>query len=301
MKKLIDLHLHTTASDGIYTPTEIIKKAKEIGLAAIGIADHDTIGGVKEAISAGKKLGIEVVPSVEITSYWSKQNRRDFHILGYYINLDNKILNSTLNYYQQVRVERAEKIIKKLRDLGFVIAYQRVKKLAKGAIGRPHLARAVIENNQNQKMLTKIFGKMPNISEFIETYIIRGKPAYVEKAGMEPQETINLIHQSKGLAVLAHPGWDLEIGEEDIIKQFADWKVDGIEAIHGKDTKEDSLKCISYFSDLAKKYNLLITGGSDFHADKQDEPGASLGLLNWNIEIPYELLEKLKKEKAKKI
>ncbi len=296
MKKIIDLHVHTIASDGLYTPTGIVEKAKKAGLSAIGIADHDTIDGIKEAISAGKKLGIEVVPSVEITSYWSKQNRREFHILGYYIDLNNKKLNSTLKQYQQRRIERGRKIVKKLKDSGFAISYQKVRTLAQGAIGRPHLARAVIENKENEKKLIKIFNKIPDISEFIGAYIVPGKPAYVDKAGLEPDETIKLIHQAKGLAILAHPGWSLKISEGEIIKQFVDWKIDGLEAIHGMRTKEESLKCIRYFSKLAKKYNLLITGGSDFHADRKEEPGESLGLLNWKIEIPYELLERIKEK-----
>lgn len=296
MEKLIDLHVHTTASDGILTPTEVVKKAKKLGLSAIGIADHDTIGGVKEAMTAGKKFGLEVVPGVEITNYWSQQGRREFHTLGYYVDLDSELLNSTLNHYQQVRVKRAEKIVEKLQDLGFAITYQQVKKLAKGAIGRPHLARAVISNKHNKQLLNKAFGKMPDISEFIGAYIIPGKPAYVEKAGMEPDETINLIHQSQGIAVLAHLGWNLKIGEEETVKQFVDWGIDGLETIHGKKTKEESLECIGYFSSLAKKYDLLITGGSDFHGEWEGEPGAGLGLLNWDIKIPYELLEKLKKK-----
>jgi len=299
MKKLIDLHVHTTASDGIYTPAEVIRKAKEVGLAAIGVTDHDTINGVREAVRVGKKLGLEVVPGVEISSYWTEQERREFHILGYYVDLDSKLLNSTLNHYQQVRIERAKKIVKKLRNLGFSITYERVRKLARGAIGRPHLTRAVLENKENEKTLIEIFGKTPDFSEFIQTYIISGKPAYVEKAGMEPNETIKLIHECGGMAVLAHPGWNLEIGEERAIKQFIDWSIDGLEAIHGRGTEEESLKYIKYFSGLAEKHNLLITGGSDFHADRKNEPGTDLGLLSWNIEIPYALLEKLKEKMSR--
>jgi len=295
MKNQIDLHVHTTASDGVYSPTEVVKKAKEKGLVALGITDHDTINGLKEAILVGKKLGLEIVPGVEITTYWNEQDRREFHILGYYFNLESKLLNSILNHFQEVRIKRAEKIVKKLQGLNFIISYQDVRKLAKGTIGRPHLARAIIENKQNKRKLVKIFDKIPEISEFIEEYIILGKSAFVEKAGLEPKETIKLIHQNNGLAILAHPGWDLKAGEEGIIKQFIDWQVDGLEAIHSKKTKEDSLSCIQTFSSLAKKYSLLITGGSDFHADKKEEPGADLGLLNWNIKIPYELLGKMKK------
>lgn len=294
MKKLIDLHTHTTASDGLYSPADLVKKAKKVGLVALGIADHDSINGLSEAMLEGEKIGLEIVPGAEITTYWAEQNRREFHLLGYYMDLKGKILNSTLDYYQKVREERGKKIVAKLRKLGFVITYERVRELAGGAVGRPHLARAVLEEKRNEGKLKDIFGQMPNLSEFIRAYLIAGTPAYVEKAGMEPRETIDFIHQNKGVAILAHPGWDLKIGEEETIKQFADWGADGIEAIHGKETKEDALACIKYFSRLADKYNLLITGGSDFHADREGESGAGLGLLNWEIDISYELLEKLK-------
>lgn len=296
MKKLIDLHVHSTASDGILSPKDLVRKAKEASLSAISLCDHDTVNGLKEAMSSGAKMNIEIVPGVEITSYWKEKDRKEFHILGYYMDLVSDNLISTLKYYQGVRGKRAKEIVARLKNCGFKITYERVRKLARGAIGRPHLARAVIENLDNREYLNQIFGKTPNIGEIIESYIIPGKPAYVEKAGMEPRETIEFIHKNKGLAVLAHPGWDIKIGDEDTIKQFVEWKIDGIEAIHSKRTKEESLECINYFLPLARKYDLLVTGGSDFHAEKKEEPGADIGLLSWGISIPYELLEKLKKQ-----
>lgn len=300
MARLIDLHTHTTASDGVLSPTELVKKAKEVGLLALGIADHDSIDGIKEALSAGEKYDLEVVPSVEVTAYWKARDRKEFHILGYYIDFESKEVIDTFNFYQQVREERGKKFVSKLQELGFEITYERVKELAGGAVGRPHLTRAILGEKKNEAKLVEVFGQVPDMSTFIRRYLIVGTPAYVEKAGMEPDETINFIHNNKGIAVMAHPGWDLKIGEEDIVKQIADWGIDGIEAIHAKETKEDALRCIEYFSGLANKYNLLITGGSDFHSEDQKEPGAGLGLTNWGIEIPYELLEKLKKVRDEK-
>lgn len=294
MGKIIDLHTHTTASDGTLTPPQLAKKAKEVGLSALGIADHDNVGGINEAFLVGRSIDLEIVPSVEITAYWIERDRKEFHILGYYIDNKSKEVLDTFNYYQRVREERGQKIVTKLQELGYKITYEKVKELAGGAVGRPHLARAILGEKKNEPKLIKEFEQIPDMSTFIRRYLIAGTPAYVEKAGMEPKQTIDFIHKNKGVAILAHPGWDLKIGEEDIIKQFVDWGIDGLEAIHSKETKEDSLKCIDYFSGLAKKYNLLITGGSDFHAEKVDEPGADLGLINWNIKIPYELLDKLK-------
>lgn len=293
-KAEIDLHVHTTASDGVHSPTEVVKMAKKIGLKALGVADHDTIDGLPEAMRAGKKYGVEIVPGVEITNYWSEQNRREFHILGYYCDSKNKKLNDTFKHYQQIRLERAKKIVQALQKLGWQVTFEQVQKIAGGAIGRPHPARAVLQNPANKTKLKKVFGKIPALGEFIEAYIIRGKPAYFPKAGLEPDETIALIHQAGGLAVLAHPGWNLKPDEEWVLKQLVVWKLDGIEVIHSKRSKKETLQTIRRYVPLAKKYNLLVTAGSDFHGSKPGEPGNELGMLKWQIEMPYELLEKMK-------
>lgn len=296
MKAQIDLHLHTTASDGLHSPTEVVEMTKDLGLKAIAITDHDTIDGLPEALAAGQKYGLEVIPGVEITNYWSAQNRREFHTLGYFIDLKNKKLYTTLAHYQQVREDRARKIIKALQNLGYRVTYESVKKIAGGVIGRPHPARAVLAEPQNHPLLTENFGIIPSIGEFIEAYIVPGKPAYFEKAGLEPDETIELIHQANGLAVLAHPGWNLKFGEEGLVKQFSAWGIDGLEAIHGKRTKADTLEAIRYFKPLAEIFNLLITAGSDFHAKKTNEPGNEIGLKSWQITMSYDFIGKMKEK-----
>lgn len=306
MSKLIDLHVHTTASDGDYSPEEIVKKAKDIGLSAIAIADHDSVAGIEKAIRAGNDLSvqagmdIEIIPAMELTTYWSKKDNKKFHILGYYFDYKNEELLSILEKCQRSREERAKKIVEKLNELGFVITYEKVDELAKGSIGMPHIAEVVIKNLENEEKFLNIFKKIPDVGEFIKGYLVIGKPAYTKKYAIEPFEAIDLIHKVGGVAVLAHPGWDIPFGDETIIKQFADWGIDGIEAIHGKETKEESEKYIKYFSEMAKKYNLIITGGSDFHSDKDGKPGGDrgLGLLKWDIEIPYEILEDLKSKKS---
>jgi len=296
MKKLIDLHVHTTASDGDYSPEEIVKMAKDSGLSAIAISDHDSVSGIEKAIKSGKENQIEIVPAVELTTYWSEKNRKEFHILGYYFDYKNEELLSILNKCQKNREERAKKIIEKLNKLGFVIVYEDVDKLAKGSIGMPHVAEVVVKNPINQKKIFDDFGEILTIDKFIKIYMTIGKPAYTEKRAIEPFEAIDLIHKIGGVAVLAHPCWDVQIGDEFTIKQFVDWKVDGLEVIQGKETKEESLTYIEYFSSIAKKYNLLITGGSDFHSDKDNKPGGErgLGLQKWGIEISYEVLENMK-------
>lgn len=294
MKNQIDLHVHTTASDGLHSPAEIVLMAKNLGLRAVGIADHDTVAGLKEALSAGKKHGIEVVPGVEITNYWGKRPRREFHTLGYFFHPRDKHLIDVLTRFQKVRQNRARKIVRNLGSLGYRVTFEEVQKIAGGAIGRPHPARAVINNEKNKKLLFERFGKIPSVSEFIEAYIIEGKPAFVEKAGLEPDETIKLIHRAGGLAVLAHPGWSLKTDEEATVKQLVGWGLDGLEAIHGKRTKKETLKSINRFRSLAVKHRLLITAGSDFHARAAREPGNELGLVSWQIPMPYELLKLMK-------
>lgn len=299
VKKIIDLHVHTTASDGGYSSEEIVKKAKEVGLCAIAIADHDSVGSIERAIQIGDEIGVEVVPAIELTTYWSTKNNREFHILGYYFDYKNVELLSVLEKCQRSREERAKKIVEKLNELGFVISYEEVDNLAKGSIGMPHVAEIAIKKIENEKKFMDIFGKIPDVGEFIKGYMVIGKPAYTKKYAIEPFEAIDLIHRIRGIAVLAHPCWDVPFGDESIIKQFADWGIDGVEAIQGKETKEESEKYIKYFSEMAKKYNLAITGGSDFHSDKDGKPGGDrgLGLLKWGIEIPYEILKNLQNKK----
>ncbi|TSD03087.1 MAG: PHP domain-containing protein [Parcubacteria group bacterium Athens0714_16] len=300
MGKLIDLHVHTTASDGDYSPEEIVKKAKEAGLSAIAISDHDSVGSIEKAIHAGNKIGVEVVPAVELTTYWSKKDNKEFHILGYYFDYKNEELLSVLEKCQRSREDRAKKIVEKLNELGFVITYEEVDELAKGSIGMPHVADVAIKKIENKKKFIDIFGKIPDVKEFIHEFMIIGKPAYTKKYAIEPFDAIDLIHKmGGGVAVLAHPCWDVPFGDESIIKQFADWGIDGIEAIQGRETKEESEKYIKYFSEMARKYNLIITGGSDFHSDKDGKPGGDrgLGLLKWNMKIPYEILKNLQNKK----
>ncbi len=296
MENLIDLHVHTTASDGELSSKQVVEKAKEIGLSAISIVDHDNVNAIGSGRSWGKRLGIEVVPGLELTTYWREQNLREFHILGYFINYHSSLLLNTLAHFQKVRENRAYKMLEILESLGFVVDYDYLKKIAVGSIGRPHVARTVIENKKNWQKLREIFGKIPNFSEFIVEYIIPGKVAFVEKEGLEPKEAIGLIKKVGGLSVLAHPGYDVAFEEEKLLEQFAHWGLSGLEAIAPIGDKENTLQCIDFFSDQAKRLGLLITGGSDFHYE--GKPEAGMGLLKWGIKIPYSLLERLRMLKS---
>jgi predicted metal-dependent phosphoesterase TrpH len=179
--ELIDLHIHTSASDGTFSPQEIVRLAKRKGLKAVGITDHDTVDGNEEAIKAGVEIGLEVIPGVEISVEWEG---RPVHILGYYIDVENKVLQSTLKNLIAFREERNPQIIKRLNSLGLNISYADVKAIAGDgtAIGRPHFAQVLVDK-----------GYVKDGDEAFKKYLKRGGPAYVEKKRLTPQEGIQLI------------------------------------------------------------------------------------------------------------
>ncbi len=289
---MIDLHFHTSASDGVLEPEEMVKKAKEFGLSAVGICDHDQIVGIEPALRAGRKYKIEVVPGMEPSCYWIEKNRKKFHILGYYCDYGNRKLLERLNFFQTERKKRAQKSLLVLKKLGYKAKWDDLLKIAKGTVSRPHIARVIIENPANQKILIKIFGRIPNAHDFIEKYMIPGKPAYIKKAGFEPKEAIDLIHRLGGVAVVAHPGLDIAIGDKETIKALKNWGVDGLEAIASIETPERTRECIAYFSTIAQQNGFLITGGSDYHGI--EGIGAGLGMKAWGFEIEEKYLVNLK-------
>lgn len=289
---IVDLHIHTTASDGVLSPEDVVKKAASLGLSAIAISDHDEIKGVAPAILAGKKYGLEVIPAIELSSYWISRDRKEFHILGYFIDVKNPVLLENLARFGVERRRRAKEMLKLLANFGYASSWQSVKEIAKGAIGQPHIARVILASPLNHKLLLKNFGKIPNVNEFIREYLIRGRPCHVGKAGIEPKEAIDLIHGASGVAVLAHPGFGIEPGDGETIKVFRGWGIDGLEALAPIETKEKTRVCREYFTKAARENGLLITGGSDYHG--LDGVGAGLGLLEWGQTIDGEILEELK-------
>lgn len=290
---MIDLHTHTTASDGVLSPERLVEKAKEKGLSALGITDHDSINGIALAQKAGQELGLEIVPGVELSCYWLAKDRREFHLLGYYGDFQNEELLGRLEFFRQERLRRAQKSLKLLQELGYQGDWDYLIKMASGTVGRPHLAKTILERPTNQEKLLAVFGQIPTISQFIEKYLISGQPAYVEKAGIEPQGAIELIHRIGGVAVLAHPCFDLAIGDETTLKIFQDWGLDGLEAIAPcKDASATKVK-MAYFLSVATKFNFLVTGGSDYHG--LDGVGAGLGMIDWGFTVDDKYLRDLKK------
>ncbi|RLG68758.1 MAG: phosphoesterase [Methanobacteriota archaeon] len=273
----VDLHTHTTCSDGTLTPEQLVREAKRLGLVAVGITDHDTLGGVAEAWRAGDRLGVEVVPGVEI-SVDPPWGDRELHLLGYYVK-ENEELESKLRWARGARERRNLRIIEELVGLGMDISYEEVKRLAGGdVVGRPHIARLLVEK-----------GYVKSFEEAFLRYLARGGEAYTPKERLGAEEGITLILRSGGVPVWAHPiksGYD-----PSEVEKVLEWLVSkglrGIEVY----TPDHTPKQVEHLKSLAKKRGLIITGGSDYHGPGKN----SHGKLGLNLEVPYETVLNLKK------
>ncbi|MHB9096082.1 MAG: PHP domain-containing protein [Eubacteriales bacterium] len=277
MSGLIDLHVHTTASDGTMTPEQVVFHAAQCGLQAIAVTDHDTIDGVEEALAAGVKAGVEVVPGVEI----SVDYLGEMHILGYFIEPQNPELQGGLARLRHYRNERNPQIIKKLRDLRFDISIDEVSKAANGnVIGRPHFA-AVLKQK----------GYVRDFNQAFDWYLGEGRPAYVKKERLTPRQGIEMVAAAGGIPVLAHPKYlkvNDSTGLEELIRELKGYGLKGIEALYTTHSSGETGK----FCDLALKCELLITGGSDFHGS--NKPEIEIGRGEGGLTVQYELLERLK-------
>lgn len=240
-----DLHVHTMASDGTETPSRVVEMAFDAGLAAVGICDHDTIGGLNEALAAGERMGITVVSGIEINT---DSERHEIHILGYFIDPESPILSERLDHLRSERMNRGVKIVNQLNQIGIGISMDRVREIADGAtIGRPHIARAMIEA-----------GYVASVNSAFGKYLVRGAPGFVERYKLSPMEAIQIIRQSGGVAVMAHPA---SSHRDEIIPELVDAGLQGLEAYHTDHTSHQRKRYIK----LAKKYDLVVTGGSDYH------------------------------------
>lgn len=255
----IDLHVHTTASDGLFTPKEVVYWAYKKKLSAIAITDHDTIDGIEEGLYYGKKYNIEIIPGIEINTDYKGS---EVHILGYYIDYKASWFLKILNDIRFSRYNRAKKMIKKINDLGLQVTMEEVIELSGTAsIGRPHIARVLVKHNYAH-----------NTKEVFEKFLGIDGPAYVERYKINPFEAIEYILKCGGVPVLAHPGLIKDI---KIIKELVEAKLQGLEVFHSK--HNDYMTKL--YSSIAKQYNLIITGGSDCHgALYNGEP--LLGTLN---------------------
>ncbi|AOY77254.1 PHP domain-containing protein [Clostridium formicaceticum] len=250
--RYIDMHTHTTASDGTYSPRQLIDYAITKGLSGIAITDHDTVEGIDEGMNYASKLGkFIVITGIELSTEYLGE---EVHILGYDINHTSKDLLQALSFIQEQRRNRAVKIVDKLQKLGLLITYDEVLKIAReGAVGRPHIARVLLEK-----------GYIESIQEAFHKYLSKGCPAYVPRYKITPFEAIDMIKKAEGFVTIAHPGL---IKNEKILIDILEKKVDGIEVYHPEHGEKEHKK----FSLIARQYHLKVTAGSDFHSPPKGE------------------------------
>ncbi|HSA62707.1 MAG TPA: PHP domain-containing protein [Nitrospiraceae bacterium] len=278
----LDLHLHTTHSDGSFTPAEVIELAHKAGVTALAITDHDITTGIPEAIATGLQLGIEIIPGIEISSVFGDS---ELHILGYFLDWHDPKLSEQLSTLRESRHRRNPKIIERLQESGIDITYDEVRALAgTDSVGRPHIARVLMEK--------KVVG---SAKEAFDRFLANGKPAYVSRDLPSPAEAIQWIKSAKGLAVLAHPTWvkTTEGTLTDLVRQLKAAGLDGVEVHYSTHTARQTREYLS----LAKQLGLLITGGSDFHGITK--PDIEVGIGKGTLHIPDSLLPKLKDAAAR--
>jgi predicted metal-dependent phosphoesterase TrpH len=280
---MIDLHAHSTASDGTLAPEELVDLAAETGLAAIALTDHDTLAGVPAAVARGKERGVDVVPGLELGLEWEKAGA--MHLLGYFVPPEDEHFCGELERLRQIRLSRGQRIVEKLKGLGMEISFERVEEISGGnSLGRPHVARALVEQ-----------GAVANVNEAFDRYLSKGRSAYVQREMLTPEQGIRLIKSVGGVAVLAHPG-TLKLGGRSLAKcveELQGYGLDGIEVIWSghNQRKRHALQA------LAQRLGLLATGGSDFHGESK--PGIKLGRgLHGNVQVPDSVLAQLRERRA---
>jgi 3',5'-nucleoside bisphosphate phosphatase len=269
--KYADLHVHTTFSDGTYTPAQLVKEALARGVCALALVDHDTTQGIAGAIATARGSDLEIIPGVELSAQYENQ---EVHILGYFLDYQDKVLLEKLKLMQAIRVERVHKIIENLKALGLKLKPQSVFDISgEAAVGRMHIARALVKD-----------GFVGSTAEAFRKYIGDRSPAYVCGFRLSVPEAIKLIQTAGGVAVLAHP---YLLRNDALIEEFTRCGLEGIEVYY----PEHSQGMVNFYLSLAKQLKLLVTGGTDFHGSLK--PEIKLGM----IKIPLELVENLRRAK----
>lgn len=274
----LDLHLHTTWSDGSLPPAEVLALAETAGVSALSITDHDTVDGIQEAQAIGAKMGIEVIPGVEISSRYEDS---ELHVLGYFLNWKDQTLLDKLACLRASRHNRNPRIVEKLNELGLAVTYEEVKALAgTDSVGRPHIARVLMGK-----------GYVQSAKEAFDRYLAQGAAAYVPRELPDPVEAIRWIRAARGIPVLAHPTW-VKLSNEGLARlcrTLKDAGLMGIEVFYSTHKPQQT----SEYLDLARQLDLLVTGGSDFHGITK--PDIEVGMGRGGLKVPETLLEPLKK------
>lgn len=272
----IDLHTHTTYSDGTFTPSELVSLALERELTTLAVSDHDSTEGVPEAFMAAKGTGLEIVPATEFSTLYDGQA---CHMLCYWMDLEDEEFQSELQRLREDRYDRGRRMVERLRELGYPVSFERVEEIAQGRnIVRPHVAQVLLE-----------LGVIESIDQaFTPELIGTGGRAYVEKHALDPLEALALIKRAGGVAVIAHPGlWREGLGvSDDLIEELAANGLDGIEAAHTDHTPEMEAR----YRALARRLGLVATGSSDCHGTRYDP--VRLGTVTTDPEEYARLKEK---------
>lgn len=265
-----DLHMHTTLSDGSLSVESIIRLAVRKGLSCISITDHDNLDSYLQGKKLADEVGLELISGIEISSVWQG---KDIHILGYFCDSTNLAMNLELEEQTKQRHARVRAIIKKLNGLGVDLAYEKVLSYCKGrVIGRPHVAMAMVDEEY-----------VGNFSEAFQKYLAEDGAAFVEKKGLNPQQAIRLIENAGGIAVMAHP---YKTNSDDLIENLVEWGIKGIEVYCPTQKGTAGRK----YREIARKYNLVGTGGSDFHTESGPYS------LNY-LKMPYSVVEQLRERR----
>lgn len=276
----VDLHTHTSASDGDLSPAELVDAAKGLGLGAVAVTDHDTVEGISEAMTRGMAIGFEVIPGVEISVEVGKGGT--FHLLGFYVEVNNPELRSTLHRLQRARSERNDRILECLTELGMPLDREVLARCAgDGQMGRPHMAQAMVQQ-----------GYVASVEEAFSRYLRKGAPAYVDKFRMGPKAAISMIRRAKGVPVLAHPytlKCPTELELEFLVARLEEEAgLMGIEVLYPDHAPQQA----AHYRYLANKYGLVMTGGTDFHG--KTKPDVLLGWGRGDLRVPYAWAEALR-------
>jgi 3',5'-nucleoside bisphosphate phosphatase len=247
MTSQVDLHTHSTYSDGLLSPAMLVEEAASRGVRILALTDHDTVAGIGEACVAGERLGVEIIPGVELSA--ALPDGGEVHLLGYFIDVDDPTLLAQLAEYARARAERMERMVERLSRIGAPVALERVREIAgQGTVGRPHLGRALVEA-----------GFAEDLSDAFARYIGGGKPAFVPRPRVDPRDAIALVRAAGGVPVLAHPF--STGGVESVLDRLVPAGLAGMEVDYGEYSPEDR----EILRQIAARRGLIATGGSDYH------------------------------------
>ena len=269
-----DLHLHTRFSDGTYSPEELVRQAERQELQGVALTDHDTVEGCAPTERACAAAGIEFIPGTELTA---EQDGHEIHILGYGIGVQDPKLLREIGKFQTVRQDRIREMVQRLNQINVPLRVEAVFALANcRAPGRPHVARALVQA-----------GLVGSLDEAFERFLKKNRPAWVPKFKMSAANATELIHQSGGVAVMAHPGLNRS---DEVIPAMVEAGLDGLECFHTKHSATTS----EHYLQMAAHFHLLVTGGSDCHGLSKGRP------LIGSVRLPYSYVEKLKAKVAER-